>query len=191
MRKELVFKIKNNSYTKDKYYFQKDKTQLINEVDTEKIVLSNKIPHGEKGANKYYIAYLSGGFGPLHIIIKNIKLYTDHMNVLASDNELFKYTEIWNKTEALFNKKFNKKRYYSKPVYNNEYIRTKISLYNEKFWGNKRLTKDEYYGHSILLLESICEVKNKYYPQTSLDKFFECNCVKCNSIEKQNNNTTI
>ena len=48
MRKELVFKIKNNSYTKDKYYFQKDKNLTnINEVDTEKIVLSNKTQHGE------------------------------------------------------------------------------------------------------------------------------------------------
>ena len=39
--------------------------------------------------------------------------------------------------------------------------------------GNKKLTKDEYYGHSILLLESVCEVKNKYFPQTFLDEFFE------------------
>ena len=61
MRKDLVFKIKNNSHTKNKYYFQKDKKQInINEVDTEKIVLSNKTPHGEQCANKYYIAYLSG-----------------------------------------------------------------------------------------------------------------------------------
>ena len=45
------------------------------------------------------------------------------------------------------------------PVYNNKYINTKISSYNENFHSNKKLTKDEYYGHSILLLESICEVK--------------------------------
>ena len=184
MKKELVFKIKNNSYTKDKYYFQKDENpNNINVVGTEKIVLSNKTPHGEQGANKYYISYLSSGFRPLHIAIKNITLYTDHMNVLANDNELLKYTELWKKIEALFNKKFNKKGFCSKPVYNNGYIRTKISLYNENFWGNKRLTKDEYYGHSILLLESICEVKNKYYPQTFLDELFECNSVECNSIE--------
>ena len=70
-------------------------------------MLSNKAPHGEYGANKYYIAYLSSGFRPLHIIIKNIKLYTDHMNVLANGNELLKHIEIWNKTETLFIKKFN------------------------------------------------------------------------------------
>ena len=137
------------------------------------------MPYGEKGDNKYYIGYTEcTGLRPLHIIIKNIKLYTDRMNVLANDNELLKYTEIWNKIEALFNKKFNKKGFYSKPTYNNEYIRTKISPYNEDFWGNKRFTKNNYYGHSILLLESICEVENIYYHQTFLDKFLECNSVE-------------
>ena len=52
------------------------------------------------------------------------------MNVLANDNELLKYIEIWNKIEALFNKKLNKKGFYSKPVYNNEYINTKSNPYN-------------------------------------------------------------
>ena len=58
------------------------------------MVLSNRIPYGEHGANKYYIAYLNGGFKPLHIIIKNTKLYTNDMNVLANDNELLKYIKI-------------------------------------------------------------------------------------------------
>ena len=97
---------------------------------------------------------------PLHVIIKNIKLYTDRINVLANDNELLKYIEIWNKIEYLFNKKFNKKGFYSKPVYNDEYIYAKTSLYNENFHDNKRLTKDKSYGHSI--------VKNKHYPQIYL-----------------------
>ena len=135
MRKELVFKNRHNNYYINKYYFQNDKNKPINinEVNIEKIVLSNKTPNGERGANKYYIAYLSGGFKPLHIIIKDIKTYTNHMNVLANDNELLTYIEIWNKTEFLFNKKFNKKGFYSKPTYNNEYMKTKISLYNETF----------------------------------------------------------
>ena len=68
-------------------------------------MLSNKIPYGEHGANKYYIAYLSGGFKLLYITIKNIKLYTNDINVLANDNKLLKYIEIWSKIEALFNKK--------------------------------------------------------------------------------------
>ena len=107
-------------------------------------------------------------------------MYTDHTDVLANDNELLKYVEIWNKIEALFNKKINK------PVYNNEYINTKINPYSENFHGFKKFTKDEYYGNSILLLESICEVKNKYYPQTFLDEFFECNSVEIHNDNNKN-----
>ena len=80
-------------------------------------------------------------------------------------------------------KKLIKKEFYSKSIYNNVYINTKISPYNEILQGNKRLTKDKYYEHSLLLLKSICEVENKYYPQTFLDKFFVCN-----SIEKHSSN---
>ena len=121
MRKDLVFKIMHN-YSIDKYHFQNDKKAInINEIDTKKIVLSNTTPYGKEGANNYYIVYVgSTGFKPLHIIIKDIKLYVNHMNVLANDNELLKYIEIWNKITALLNKKL-----YSEPVYN-EHIRTKI-----------------------------------------------------------------
>ena len=84
MRTELVFNNGYNDYTKDKYYFQKDKIPInISEVDTKKIVLSNKPPHGEYGANKYYIAYLNGGFKPLYITIKNTKLYTKDMIMIV------------------------------------------------------------------------------------------------------------
>ena len=60
-----------NNHAEDKYHFQKNKNKPINinEVATKKIVLSNKTPHGERGGNKYYFAYLSGGFKPLHISI--------------------------------------------------------------------------------------------------------------------------
>ena len=55
---------------------------------------------------------------------------------------------------------------HNRPVHN-EYIKANISPYN------KNLTKDEYYGHSTLLIESICEVENKYYPQRILNDFLE------------------
>ena len=66
-----------------------------------------------------------------------------------------------------------RKWFHSDPTHNNEYIRTKISSYNENFHYFQKLVKDKYCGHSILLLESTCEVKNKYHPQTFLDKFFK------------------
>ena len=60
------------------------------------------------------------------------------MNVLANDNKLLKYIiEIWNKVEALFNGiafngvALNKKVFHDGPADNDEYIRTRISSYNE------------------------------------------------------------
>ena len=185
MKIELVCKIKNSNYKKDKCYFQKDKKpiNITKVVKIDKIVLSTKTSYGEQGANKYYVAYINGGLKPLHIIIKDIRLYTNDMDVLANDNELLKDIEIWNKTEVLLNRvALNKKGFYSKPACN-EYINTKISPYNENFHEFKKLTKDKYCGYSVLLLEAISEVKIKYYPQTCLHKFFECNSVECNSIE--------
>ena len=87
------------------------------------------------------------------------------MNVLANDDELLKYIEIWNKIKLLLNKIL-----YNWLVYE-EYIRTKISPYNENFHGNKRLTKD-------------IEAENKFYSRIFLGKFF-----KCNAIEKHNKNS--
>ena len=69
--------------------------------------------------------------------------------------------------EALFNGTafnevaVNKKGFHSGLAHNNEYIRTRIK-YDENFRDFKKLTKNEYCGDSILLLESICEVENKY-----------------------------
>ena len=60
MRQRLIFKINNSEYERNKYSFQKDKNLInINDVDIEKIVLSNKTSYGKHGANKYYISYLS------------------------------------------------------------------------------------------------------------------------------------
>ena len=88
MRKEFAFNNGHNNYNIDKHYFQKDKKLInINEVDIKKMVLSNKTPYGEEGANKYYIGYVgSTVFKPLHIIIKKIKLYKNHMNVLPNND---------------------------------------------------------------------------------------------------------
>ena len=91
----MLFNNGHSDYTKEKYSFHEDKNPInINEVDTKKIVLSNKIPYGEHGANKYYIAYLNGRFKPLYITIKNIKLHTNDMNALVNDNKLLQYIEI-------------------------------------------------------------------------------------------------
>ena len=59
------------------------------------------------------------------------------MLVLTNHTKFLKYVEIWNKNEALFNKITSKSF-----RYDTEYIKAKISLYNENFHDiNKRLKK--------------------------------------------------
>ena len=100
------------------------------------------------------------------------------MNILANDKE------IWNKIKDLF-KSLSNKRFDNEPVYNNEYIRTKIRPYNKSFHGNKKNIKDKYYDNSILLIESTCNAKNKYYPQTFLEGLFKKRNDMCNNLFKQ------
>ena len=38
--------------------------------------------------------YLTGSFRPLCIIIKDIKLYTNHKTILSDNKEFLKYTEV-------------------------------------------------------------------------------------------------
>ena len=55
------------------------------------------------------------------------------MNLLVHNKKILKkYNEIWSKIKSLFKKGFN-----GKLVYNEKYIKTKKSLYNMNFYGNK------------------------------------------------------
>ena len=47
---------------------------------------------------------------------------------------------LWDKVNNLFKKEFN-----SEPVYNDKYIKAKISLYNVNFYGNKMPRETERY----------------------------------------------
>ena len=51
-----------------------------------------------------------------------------YMNLLVNDKEILeKCCEIWNKIKSLIKKEFN-----SEPVYHDQYIKTKIKIYNDK-----------------------------------------------------------
>ena len=84
-----------------------------------------------------------------------------------------KYNEVWNKIESLFKKEFN-----SEPVYNDKYIKTKISL-NAHFYDNNNNNSnnnnnempketERYTCLFVILLDSIINVDEKYYLQVFL-----------------------
>ena len=102
-------------------------------------MLFNKVSYGKDGSYKYYVGYLSDCFRPLHIIIKEIKLYANYGNILANKKNFLKHIELFSKIKYLFNKKSNKRGFNSNLINNIEYIK-----------GNKMLIKDEYYGNLII-----------------------------------------
>ena len=107
------------------------------------------------------------------------------MSFKVGDNKLLKkYNKIWEKISNLMNIEFD-----SEPVYgdNNQYIETKIKMYEDRVNTNfqvKKVPKENasYKCLSVKMLDSVIRVNKKYYPQTLLE---ECKYViRKNKMEK-------
>ena len=62
------------------------------------------------------------------------------INVLVNDQIIFeKCSKIWDEIKSLFRNKFD-----TKLVYNDNYIKAKINLYNTNFYITKTPTEGEY-----------------------------------------------
>ena len=97
------------------------------------------------------------------------KKYT---NILVHNKEILKKCNwIWNKI-SLFKQNLFKKEFDSKPVYNDKYIKAKISLYNMNFYDNKTAIEAKSYTYfSVILLDSLVNVDKKFYPQVFLKEW--------------------
>ena len=85
---------------------------------------------------------------------------------LVYDQEVLnKYNKIWDKIKDSFGKRLD-----SEPVYNDKYIKTKISLYGINFYDNKMLIeKKRYICLFVILLDSIfANLHKEYYSQIFL-----------------------
>ena len=119
----------------DKFYRHKSPA-LLREVDTEKVLVSNKIPFGEKNY-KYFIDYLYNDHKvePLNIMLPKTSAYvksydgqTKWMYFLIEDDDLLeKYISIWDNVSADIKKEFD-----SEPVYNKKYLKIKIKSHVDK-----------------------------------------------------------
>ena len=97
------------------------------------------------------------------------------MSFLANDKEfLRKYTKLWGKVKDLIGKKFD-----SEPIYNDNYIKTKIKSYNNDIITNFRhesnnikVPKEDcsYKCLSLISLDSVIQMGKKYFPQTLLEE---------------------
>ena len=100
------------------------------------------------------------------------------MSLRVNDEQLFKkYNKIWKKVEKLMRIDFESKPTYG---YDDKYIKTKIKTYADIIitnFHNKKMPKEKVPCKclSVIMLDSVIESDEKYYPQTFLE---ECKYVQ-------------
>ena len=121
----------------NKFYCNKTPIYL-KDVDIEKVLASNKISFGEKNY-KYLIGslYNDNKVKPLHIMLPktnacvicvNYDGQTKWMYFLIEDDDLLeKHNAVWDKVSADVKKEFD-----SEPVYNKEFLKTKIKSHGDE-----------------------------------------------------------
>ena len=96
---------------------------------------------------------------------------TKYMSSLIKNDELLeKYNEIWDKVSNTIKKRFN-----SKPIYNEKYLRTKIKSYKEKVSANFHVDKipkggSQFTCLSVILIDSVFRTGKNFYPQVFLEE---------------------
>ena len=142
------------------------------DVDTEKVLASNKISLGEKNY-RYFIGYLHNDdkVKSLHIMFlktnTNVKSYdgqTKWMYFLIEDDDLLKkYDIIWDKVSTDIKKEFD-----SEPVYNKEFLKTKIKFHGDEItdFCHKKIPNvdSNHTCLAVISLESALKKDDNHYP---------------------------
>ena len=149
---------------------------VLKDVDTEKVLVSNKISFGEKNY-KYFIGYLYNDHKvkPSHVMLPKTSTYvkssdeqTKWMYFLIEDDDLLeKCNTIWDKVSVDIKKEFD-----NKLVYNKEYLKTKIKSHGDEVtdFYDKEIPKIVF-NHTCLAVISLDFILKKdecYYPQVFL-----------------------
>ena len=181
-RKNINFddkKIKKSEFYKNK------KVTNIDNIDVNKILVSEKEPYSTKNSFKYFIGYSDTDI--IRLLCIRLPQMTGYarkfdenaaMSFIANDKQLLKnYNKIWEKAEKLLKMNFE-----SKPIYGDDgkHIKTKIKIYAGSMitnFHNKKMPKEKTPCKclSIIMLDSVIKANKKYYPQTLLE---ECKYVQ-------------
>ena len=104
----------------------------LDDIDTNKILVSKKEKYGKYNSSKCFIEYNDNGIiRPLYLFISQTTGYINKfdknkitMSLMIKDIQLFKkYNKIWKKIEKLMKIDFNSKTTY---IDDDKYIKTKI-----------------------------------------------------------------
>ena len=90
--------------------------------------------------------------------------------LIKDDNVLDKYNEIWNKIKEILSIKFH-----SMPVYDDQYIRTKVKKFNDfiktNFLSDEVPKENKHYTCiACITIDSVMRMEKKNYPQVYLEE---------------------
>ena len=122
----------------------------MNNIDVDKILVSEKEKYGKYNSLKYFIGYNDNDIiRPLHLELSQMTRFINKFNenintnknknaitmsLKAKDKKLFKnYNKFWKKNEKLMKIDFNTKPTYSS---DDKYIKTKIKTYEDNTTTN-------------------------------------------------------
>ena len=134
MNKGIFLRFGNIRIGKRKFHYHKS-PYLKDNVDIDKILISNKVSFGKKGY-KYFTGHKDDDFKikPLLMMLPKMSGYIKnfnepkYMSFLVKEDELLKtYNKILNKVSISIKKEFD-----SEPVYNEKFLKTKIKSYEGK-----------------------------------------------------------
>ena len=154
---------------------------MINYIDINKIVVSNKLPFCKQDF-KYFIGYEdSEKIKPLCIFRSQMIIYkryfdeSRHNHFIIKKEKIFnKYMEILEKVRSIIKNEFNSKYMYSK-----KYLKV----------GKKANTKEDFqclYA-PLILIDSIYKKDGNYYPKVFLQKYYFIEDIEicCSNSDKE------
>ena len=176
----------DNKNVKKSNFYKNKKTNKINDINVNNILVSKKEPYGTKNSFKYFIRNNDNDIiRPLCIRLLQmtgcVRKFNENvtMSFKVNDKQLLKsYNKKWGKVEKLMKIDFE-----SKPVYDDDddkHIRTKIKTYEKSIITNvhsKNTPKDKASCKclSIIMIDSVMKANKKYYLQTLLE---ECKYIQ-------------
>ena len=180
-------KIDNNKIKKSDFYNKNKKIFNIDDIDVNKILQSKKEQSGKNNSFIQFIGYNDNDLiRPL--CLKFLKMTGDInkfdenkiiISLIVKDKQFLKnYKKISKKIERFMSMNFNSKTNYGDD--DDKYIKTKIKTCADIIitnFHNKKIPKENVPCEclSIIMLDSVTESDEKYYPQKFLE---ECKYVQ-------------
>ena len=167
--------------SKKSEFYRNKKVTSIEDIDVNKILVSEKEPYGTKNSIKYFIVYNENDvIRPLCVRLPQMTGYARKFDENATTSfrannkqRLKNYNKIWGKVDRLMRIDFEDKLVYGD---DDKYIKTKIRINAGSMitnFHNKKMPKEKPPCKclSIIMLDSVIKANKNYYPQTFLEEF--------------------